>query len=195
MAADDGMRPPSPPVGWVMHYHTHHERPCWLHTTSRVVSWTPPYEMRHLDDAEVHAPPSDAAPQSVFVEAIAAKQVEAWDAIRKEQHSSISMPASRAEAMTYEQVLERDLATCPSHTCKEFVARRACQHDVRGCRQSSNFHVPVSFVNEYAAAVLGARVHYEVDTAPCNDPRGPWVQPPHRGCIRILGILRGVDFK
>ena len=112
--------------------HEHHQQPCWLHTATRVISWTQPYVLAELASAAEHEPPSEAVPNALLLQAFKAKQIEDWKSMRfAEEHSEILQhpldnrrsQQRRHQEDTPKDPLERELKQRPQVTCSEFLAR------------------------------------------------------------------------
>ena len=177
--------------GWIALRHERHEQPCWLNVASRTVSWTPPYIIDDLGTAATHEPPSAGMSSAPIVEAVLRKQkMWGWEAFHAVEtgvsESSHDEANSRSQLLelTPEEAFERELSQQPKLTYGQFLAH--CGRDFRGSsRPGSLQSIPIDYLHAYATAVLGARVHAQMDV-PAD---GPWAQPPHRCRIVILGIV------
>ena len=165
------------PPGWVSLRHSQYEQPCWLHTQTRVVTWMPPYLIDDTSLATEHLAPA--------AHLLATKQME--DLSRGEQQASNQqqLKSDPEVTVTVEESLARQLSAPSSAllTYGEFLREMVNGREM--VSRQSNAQVPAIFVRAYSASVIGARPEAVVDV-PAD---GPWLQPPHRCRVSILGVV------
>jgi hypothetical protein len=175
------------PPGWELVRHTQLARSFWVHSTTRVVSWTRPYVVDKIDATEEHEPPQAALPSKALVQALAAKQVDEWEALRKAGTHQHEAPLPQGQ--TPEDRLERELSTRPRMSCAEFIASGEIFMATRS-RTPKPWEVPLFFMERFCACILCARANYDVELA----TDGPWTQPPYRCRVTVLGVVVAVAF-
>ena len=166
---------PALPAGWQEVQHASTEVPCYVHTASRVASWTRPYASA---DAERHEPPSHLPP--ALLDAFAAEERE-----QLAQRLNDEERRRRRRREGPEAVLEDELSA-PTPPAGYAGFDRAYSRRVFPSARGGGALMKVAhgFLRDYARDVLGATLQTELEVA----ADGPWVLPPWRCTVRLLGV-------
>jgi len=173
-AADADPAEPTLPRGWSSSSHAQLNATCYVHTVSRVCTWSRP-RLVDTDEPEQVTMPEAEGPlvsQSLLEEQRAMQSH--WDRRRSSDNGR------ELEQLDPKERLQRELGRRPQARYGSF------KHVSKG--EDKIGLVQTRLLQHYCWDVLGARVDYDECLEP--DPEGGWpYTPPTRTTVRLLGVV------
>ena len=163
------------PRGWSSSSHAQLNATCYVHTVSRVCTWSQP-RLVDTDEPEQVTMPEAEGPlvSQSLLEEQRAMQIH-WDRRRSSDNGR------ELEQLDPKERLQRELGRRPQGRYGSF------KHVSKG--EEKIGLVQARLLQHYCYDVLGARVDYDECREP--DPEGGWpYTPPTRTTVRLLGVVR-----
>ena len=163
------------PRGWSSSSHAQLNATCYVHTVSRVCTWSQP-RLVDTDEPEQVTMPEAEGP---LVSQSLLEEQRAMQSHWNRRRSSDNGP--ELEQLDPKERLQRELGRRPQGRYSSF------KHVSKG--EEKIGLVQARLLQHYCYDVLGARVDYDECREP--DPEGGWpYTPPTRTTVRLLGVVR-----